>query len=80
MRVGLQPIVLEPYMRREKPSGYVAQRLNSWTPRGWSVIEVPSGAVATDASGRLILRLLEAEARSKALEMSAEIKVGSAFQ
>lgn len=52
--------------------GFAPQKLHSWSVAAWAVISVATGAIATDAQNRLLMRLTETEANRIAAAMSAD--------
>ncbi len=60
-------------METRRITAFEVIRLNDQSERSWAVVEKPSGAIATDAEGRLIMRLSESEARQLAANMTLSL-------
>lgn len=50
--------------------GYATLRLNTASATAWAVIVLGTGAIATDASNQLLMRLSQAEASRIAAELT----------
>jgi hypothetical protein len=59
---------------RAPPESFRIMRLNTFSERAWAVVESPSGAIAHDLAGRLLIRLTREEALETASTRTREIR------
>lgn len=80
MHLVLSDIIVEPYMIKSTPSLYCIQRLNLWSDKAWAVIEMPSGAIASDIARPLLMRMRKCDAKRRAQAMNATLRMSALGQ